>query len=115
MGKPIFKRSSEAVIRGEGATYKIANFITKEITNKVSLAVSELHGSALQTMNTVSDRIYYFLEGNAIFDFEDKKIKVEKDSVLYVPANTPYKMSGNFKAILINSPAFNVSDEIHEE
>lgn len=110
-----YVKKEDSIIRGEGSSYRIANYITKENSEKVSLAVSELNGEAPKTMNTVSDRIYYFVEGTAEFIFENKIIKVEKEAALFIPANTEYKMIGSFKAILINSPAFSFLDEKHLE
>ena len=108
-----YVKANEAVVRGEGSDYVIKNYITNADSQNVSLAVSTLNGKASTTRNTKSDRLYYFFEGEAEFQFEDKVIKIEKNSTLLIPKNTKYKMSGFFKAVLVNSPAFNISDEEH--
>lgn len=103
----------ESILRGEGSEYLIRNYITREASDQVSCAVSELNGSTPMTINVRSDRIYYFLEGDATFQFENRTIQINKGAALYIPANTRYIMQGHFKAVLINSPAFNVADEKH--
>jgi len=113
MKKFKYVKSENAITRGEGSDYVINNFITKEDNQSVSLAISTLNGAAPTTRNNESDRLYYFLEGNAEFKFEDETVKIEKDSTLFIPKNTKYKMTGTFKAVLINSPAFNFSNEEH--
>ena len=110
-----YVKKAEAVIRGEGSCYAIANYITKEFSPKLSVAVSTLSGEAPKTLNTTSDRVYYFFEGEAKFIFTDQIVNVEKFSSLFIPANTEYKMIGHFQAILINSPAFNINDERHTD
>ena len=110
-----YVKKEEAVIRGEGSSYVISNYITRDYSDKVSVAVSELSGNAPKTVNLVSDRIYYFIEGDAEFIFDDKVIKIEKDATLFIPAKTEYKMIGSFKAVLVNAPAFSFLDEKHLE
>ena len=115
MAKIKYVKENDAVKRGEGTQYMISNFITKDDCNKVSLAVSKLDGEAPETENSISDRIYYFLEGEAVFIFKDRKISIEKGSALFIPHETRYKMNGKFTAVLINSPAFNFENEQHFE
>ena len=111
MNSVCFVKGNEALVRGEGSSYQIANFITKDTNTNVSLAVSELHGETSLTMNTQSDRIYYFLEGEAEFIFAEHTVKIEPHSALLVPKGTEYKMRGSFRAVLINAPAFDIANE----
>ena len=66
-------------------------------------------------MNKDSDRVYYFIEGQALFNFESGSFKVNQGDVLFVPARTPYSMDGRFRAVLVNSPAFDISNEVRLE
>jgi len=105
-------KKADSFMRNEGTEYAIRNYLTKDISPKVSLAISELSGDTPTNMNLVSDRVYYFIEADAKFIFDDQTIEVETDSVLFVPANTNYKMSGRFRAVLINAPGFDVTTEV---
>lgn len=105
-------RPTMRVTRGEGSDYRIHNCITSEHTPRVSLAVSELDGELWGTVNMQSDRIYFFLDGSAHFRFENgSELDVTADDALFIPAGEAYKMSGTFRAVLVNSPAFSSDDE----
>jgi mannose-6-phosphate isomerase-like protein (cupin superfamily) len=108
-----YVKRSEAISRGEGSAYIIRNFITKSDTEKISMALSELQGKTSKTVNSTSDRIYYFITGSAEFNFGNNRITVEGGSVLLVRAGTEYSMDGRFVAILVNAPAFDIANETH--
>lgn len=63
------------------------------------------------TRNVKSNRIYYILEGELVVRKGNKKFIAEKSDILFIPKNTKYQFQGTFKAVLINSPAFNPKDE----
>ncbi len=112
MRKPVKISQEQKVRRGEGTAYVIDNYITSDISEKVSLAVSHLRGKLWPTRNRVSDRIYYFIKGRAHFIFEDgTEIDAKEGDALFVPAGLGYKMNGNFDAVLVNSPPFNLANE----
>lgn len=112
MKKPVKVSYQEKVTRGEGTSYVIDNYITSEISNNVSLAVSHLKGELWGTKNIVSDRIYYIIQGKAYFTFEDgSEFDINQGDVFYIPSDTVYKMIGEFDAVLINSPAFDLDKE----
>jgi len=98
-------RKSEAKIR-QIADNKIArNFITKEISPNVSLAVTEADNFE-ENEHAEYDRIYYVLDGVANLVFDEETIQLEKDDCCFVNAGTTYTLSGTFKAIIVNQPAF---------
>lgn len=112
MSRPIKITSDQKVSRGEGTAYVIDNYITSEHSDKISLAISHLKGELWGTKNKVSDRIYYLLRGEGHFVFEDgAEIDVKKGDTLFVPANLGYKMKGDFDAVLVNVPAFDINNE----
>lgn len=112
MPKAILFKEEDGVVRGEGTAYQIANFLTREHSSKLSVAVSRLQGRLWKTMNKESDRAYYFLEGGAKFTFEGYTLQAQKGEIVYVPAGTPYEMEGEFKAVLINAPPFDIKNEV---
>lgn len=105
----------DTFLRSEGEAYEIRNYLVKEYSPKISVAVSKLNGKTKTNYNLVSDRAYYFIDADAEFIFDDHTIKVEKETILYVPAKTKYKMTGSFHAVLLNSPAFEVSNEVFSD
>ena len=112
MNKVQLIKANQGVVRGEGTSYVITNYLTKETSPKVSVAVSKLDGRLWKTMNKQSDRVYYFIQGKAKFTFDNEVLKAEAGDLIYVPANTPYVMEGQLTAVLINTPAFEVENEI---
>jgi mannose-6-phosphate isomerase-like protein (cupin superfamily) len=112
MSEALLIKSAEAVPRGEGSSYAILNYLTKQNSPRVSVAVSNLDGRLPKTTNRVSDRVYYFIEGHVLFQSNSGVIEAGAGDVLFVPANTKYSLQGRFKAVLINSPAFDLVDEV---
>ena len=96
----------DSSIRDEEGVYFIRNYLTYKDSPDISIAVSELHGAISKTIKTITDRMYYFIEGAGSFIFDDKTVTVNSPSVLFIPKNTSYSMRGDFKAVLINTPAF---------
>ena len=109
---PVKITSKERITRGE-RNYAIDNYLTAEKSKKISVAISHLRGKTWTTKNSVSDRVYYLLKGKGEFKFKNQlKINAKKGDVLFIPVDTLYSMEGNFDAVLINTPAFNIINEI---
>lgn len=98
-------KSSEAAVRQIAGTYKANNYITKDISPSVSLAVNEA-GNHQETERTEYDRIYYVLEGEIEFDFDGDYVSLQPGDSCFVAKDTEYKFSGTFKAVVVNQPAF---------
>jgi ethanolamine utilization protein EutQ (cupin superfamily) len=105
-------KKEEGKIRIISENYQVNNFITKEISEKVSVAISEGNNYQKTTKNIESDRVYYVLEGKLIVNND---LIAEEGDFIFVPKGEEYTFSGTFKTILINSPAFGAkSEEIKE-
>lgn len=104
-------KKDQGIARRISESYRVTNFLTKDSTKNVSLAVSEATNHFETTKNVRSDRVYYVLEGKLIVKKDDKKFIAEPGDVIFIPKNTEYHFEGTFKAILINSPAFSTQDE----
>lgn len=104
-------KNEEGNVRKHDDSYCIKNYLTKDFNKDFSLAVSELDGKLELTKSVASDRIYYFIEGNANFNLDGNQIKISSEDVLFIGKNTPYSSEGNFKAVLINIPAFSIENE----
>ncbi len=103
--------NEDKVTRGEGSQYSIDNYLTKENSKNISVAVSHLCGQINNTRNVESDRIYYFMSAEAEFNVDGKIVKVKDGDVIFISKNTLYSVVGNFDAVLINTPAFDIKNE----
>lgn len=74
--------------RVHNESYSIKNYLTKDFNKNFSLAVSELNGSHQLTKSTNSDRIYYLIEGNAVFIINGEEMKIKKEDTLFIEKNT---------------------------
>lgn len=107
MKTPILVKKNEAVIRKAFDSYSVQNYVTKNQSQTVSLAVGNAKNHK-KTTQTSSDRLYYVLEGELVIN---KNLKAQKGDVVYIPKNIEYTYEGTFKAVIINSPAFKVEDK----
>lgn len=98
-------RASDAISRQIAETYKANNFITKDISPNVSLAVNEATNHQ-EAEYTKYDRIYYVIEGEIEFDFGGEIVSVKAGDSCFVSRDTEYKFGGTFKSVVINQPAF---------
>ncbi|MCK4730136.1 MAG: cupin domain-containing protein [Candidatus Aenigmarchaeota archaeon] len=104
-------KKDQGIVRKINENYQVTNFLTKEISENLSLAVSEATNHSETTKNTRSDRIYYVFEGKLIVKKDNKEFAAESGDIIFIPKNTKYCFEGTFKAILINTPPFNPQDE----
>ncbi|MDD5182121.1 MAG: cupin domain-containing protein [Candidatus Nanoarchaeia archaeon] len=105
MGIKLIK-ANEGVTRNINKTYKVTNFLTKNSSDDISVAISEAIKHSETTKNSVSNRVYYVLEGKLIIKKQGKTFIAEPGDVVFIPKSTDYHFEGTFKTILINSPAF---------
>jgi ethanolamine utilization protein EutQ (cupin superfamily) len=104
-------RKSEAIARKISDSYQVINFLTREASENVSLAIGQAENHSETTKNVRSDRIYYIIEGKLVLKQGGNELVAEPGDVVFIPKNTEYGFGGSFRAILINSPAFNPEDE----
>lgn len=98
---------NERVTRVVNSEHSIDNYLTKETTENISLAISKLNGE-LELSKTLSERVYYFIKANAEFNIEGEIVFVNDGDVLYIPSDTNYSVKGIFEAVTVNTPAFGV-------
>jgi len=95
-------KNKNGVERKLSDSYSVLNLLTANDSDKVSLAVSTAKNQN-ETTKTISDRVYYIIEGKLIVN---NKLVAEKGDVVFISANTEYNFKGSFKAVLVNSPPF---------
>jgi mannose-6-phosphate isomerase-like protein (cupin superfamily) len=91
---------------------------SKEDFENASAAYFELTGSHGEVKTTLSDRVYFVVEGEGEFEIDGEKISVEKEEVVVVPKNTPYDYrakGGVLKLFLVHVPAFDPEYEVKLE
>ena len=65
----------DRVTRVVNSQHSIDNYLTKETTENISLAISKLNGE-LKLSKTPSERVYYFIKANAEFNIEGEIVFV---------------------------------------
>ena len=86
--------------------YIIDNYLNKSFDMGYSVVRTHLDGKHPLMKNTISNRTYYIIDGNANFWVEDEKFALTKGDTLTIPKDTKYKFEGRFDSILISCPAF---------
>ncbi len=92
--------------------YIVDNFLSKDDGVGYSMVRTHLNGKHPFMKNVNSNRTYYLLNGKATFVFDKEMIKVKSGEMLTIPKNTKYAFKGNFDAILVDGPAFDVRDDV---
>lgn len=101
-------RQSEGTVRQIADTYRATNLITKAISSGVSLAVTEASGH-YEVETTEYDRIYFALEGTVKLTFDGDAVQLDPGDSCFIGKGTKYEISGTFKTIIVNQPAFGTS------
>lgn len=104
-------KKNQGITRKISETYNVTNFLTRDTSENVSLAIGEAINHSETTKNVGSDRIYYVIEGKLFVKKENKEFVAEVGDIIFIPKDTEYQFKGTFKAILINSPAFSPKNE----
>ena len=101
---------NEKVTRKITDVHSADNYLTKETTENISLAINRLDGK-LDLVKTVNERVFYFINADVDFMIDNEKVHFEDGEVLYLSKDTNYSAMGTFKAVVVNCPAFGVIKE----
>ena len=99
--------NNEKITRKISEVHSADNYLTKETTESVSIAVTKLNGK-LDSNKITNERVYYFISANVNFIIDNEKIHCDSGDVLYLDKNTIYSAEGDFEAVTINVPAYGV-------
>lgn len=83
-----------------------------------SVSYFEATGAHGRVKTTLSDRVYYVVEGKGEYEIDGEKFEVSKGDVIIVPKNTPYNYwakGGVLKLFLVHVPAFEPEHEVKME
>lgn len=101
---------NEKVTRKITDVHSADNYLTKETTKNISLAINKLDGK-LDLVKTVNERVFYFINADVDFIIDNEKVHFEDGEVLYLTKDTNYSAIGRFEAVVVNCPAFGVIKE----
>lgn len=101
---------NEKVTRQITDVHSADNYLTKETTENISLAINRLAGK-LDLLKTINERVFYFITANVEFIIDGEKVHFEDGDVLYLAKDTNYSANGKFEAVVVNAPAFGVIQE----
>ena len=99
--------NNEKITRKISEAHSADNYLTKETTESVSLAVTKLSGK-IDLSKISNERVYYFISADVNFIINDEKVHCSSGDVLYLDRDTTYSAEGDFEAVTINVPAFGV-------
>ena len=99
--------NSEKVTRQINEMHSADNYLTKETTESLSVAVNKLNGK-LDSSILKYERVYYFINANVDFLIDGEKVHCNSGDVLYLSKDTTYSAEGTFEAVTINVPAYGV-------
>jgi len=103
-------RKSEARERKIAENKSAFNYITKDISPEVSLAVIEGVDFSGE-VNINEDRIYFVLSGNLVLNYNGEETTLHPEDSCLISKGTKYIMSGTFKVITIDQPAFGTNQK----
>ena len=98
-------RKNEASVRHIADNKLARNYVTKDISPNVSLAVTEASYYA-EEETTPYDRIYFILDGILVLAFDEEEVQLHPGDSCFVAKNSKYTMKGTFTAVMVNQPAF---------
>lgn len=102
---------NEKITRNINEVHSADNYLTKETTENVSLAITRLNGK-LDSSRIENERVYYFIKADVDFIIDGEEIHLESGDVLYLDRNTTYSAEGSFEAVTVNVPAYGVIKEL---
>ncbi|PLS81328.1 hypothetical protein CYG49_02225 [Candidatus Saccharibacteria bacterium] len=98
-------RNSDSTVREIAETYQARNYITKDLSPNVSLAINTAkQHKELET--TQYDRIYYVIDGELDITIEGETAKVNAGDSVFISKGSEYHFGGTFEAVVVNQPAF---------
>lgn len=93
-------------------------FNNKKNFANASAAYLEVTGEHGKVKTTISDRVYFVIDGTGDFDLDGEIFTIGKTDVIIVPKNTPYNFKATseiLKLFLVHSPTFESGAEIKLE
>lgn len=93
-------------------------YSSEEDFENASAAYFEVKDSHGKVKSTLSDRVYFVIEGKGEFNIDGEEMLVEKEDVIIVPKDAPYDYKAKsevLKLFLVHVPAFSPEHEVELE
>ena len=87
----------------------------EEHTDQLSVTWVRIWGHHDRVVNHISDRVYYVIEGEGMFQVGDEapRERVQAGEFVFIPRDVPYEFEGQMRYIVMNGPAYRTaSDEV---
>ena len=84
--------------------------ITSKHTQDVGFHITHIQDSKKHYHKKTTE-IYYILEGSGVIEIGDEQVEVRPGATLLIKKGTPHRGYGDFKTIVVTSPAFDPEDE----
>ncbi|HLA07924.1 MAG TPA: hypothetical protein VJ022_10800 [Anaerolineales bacterium] len=88
---------------------------SKDVLPTASASVIQVDGRHGKGKTTVSDRVFYILEGTGEFVVGDDVIPVQGTDIIVVPKNTSFDYQGKMTLLLVHVPAYDQEHEVNLE
>lgn len=98
-------RRPEALVRKIAENKVAVNYITKDISQEVSLAIIEAT-DYYEKETTAYNRIYYVLDGTLVLVFNGEEMSLHVGDTCFIEKGMTYEMKGTFEVVVVNQPAF---------
>ena len=98
-------KKEDANARQVSDTKVVHNFITKDISPGVSLAVVENNGN-FGEVTAMQNYCYYVIEGVLELTFDGEVVQISAGDACLVEQGTTYNFAGDCKAVVVNHPAY---------
>jgi mannose-6-phosphate isomerase-like protein (cupin superfamily) len=95
-------------IREEGYPLVMKTVINRrDHSEDISITWVNIWGHHQRMVCDVSDRPYYIVEGEGVFQLgDDEPFDVASGDFVYIPRGVPYEFSGHMTYLVMNGPAF---------
>ena len=85
-----------------------------EHTDQLSVTWVRLWGHHDRVVNHISDRVYYVIEGGALFQVGDGMPieTVTAGDFVFIPKDVPYEFEGEMRYVVMNGPAYRTASDV---
>jgi ethanolamine utilization protein EutQ (cupin superfamily) len=105
-----FIPKKDAALRQIAPNKTALNYVTKDMSGALSFAVTEGTNFS-ETEVCEYDRVYFVLEGELTLEADGETSLLRSEDACFIGRGTEYVMSGTFRAVVANSPAFGSADQ----
>jgi mannose-6-phosphate isomerase-like protein (cupin superfamily) len=85
---------------------------SKDTSPTATASVVHVNGRHGRGKTTVSDRLFYILEGTGEFEVGDRRFPVEATDIVVVPKDTPFDYNGTLRLLVVHVPAYDHDHEV---